>query len=139
MGIGEVRFGMTTLEVMAVLGVPDVILVDEEDPDKNTVYQYNALQLRLTFYSNENNRLLYIRTTHPETTLEGIKIIHQPLLSVFEGLNTTKEEWGEALYFSFNWYFNEDRWLTLHEEYGRITHVEMGATFIDELESNSSD
>jgi len=133
-GIGDVKFGMTELEVIAVLGEPDLILTDEEDEEQNPVFQYNDLKLRLTFYTSENNRLLYIRTTHPSTQIKGVSIIDQPLDSFIESVNTLRKDWGEERYFSFNVYFYEDWWLTLHEEFGKITQVEFGATFIDDSE-----
>jgi hypothetical protein len=128
-GIGDVLFGMTELEVIAILGEPDATLIDPEDKDQNTVYQYNQLKLRLTFYTAEDNRLLYLKTTHPETLVAGISLIDQSLKSVVNALSDS--EWGKEAYFTFNIYFNEERWLMLHEEFGRITQVEMGAKTIE--------
>lgn len=128
-GIGDVLFGMTELEVIAILGEPDDTLVDPEDKDQNTVYQYNQLKLRLTFYTTEDNRLLYLKTTHPATILAGISLIDQPVEAIMNALNDS--DWGKDVYFTFNIYFNEERWLMLHEEFGRITQIEMGAKTIE--------
>ena len=129
-GFDHIKFGMSELAVIALLGKPDLIKIDEDDEDQNIVYQYNALKVKLTFYTTENNQLAYIRTTNPNASINNIPIIDKPLDVVFNELNITKENWEEELYFSFNAYFNEERWLTLHEEYGRVTNIEMGTTFI---------
>jgi hypothetical protein len=134
-GIDDVKFGMTELEVMAILGAPDLILSDPDDEEQNTVYQYNRLKLRLTFYTSENNRLLYIRTTHPSAQLKGLTIMDQDIEQFIRAIDTSKKDWGIEFYFSFNVYFYEDWWLTLHEEYGRITHVEFGAKTIEPWEN----
>lgn len=88
-GFDQVKFGMTELEVIALLGKPDLIAVDEDDDDQNIVYQYNDLKAKLTFYTNENNRLSYIRTTNPNAVINNINIIDQPLKKVFGKKNYT--------------------------------------------------
>jgi len=133
-GFDQVKFGMTELEVIALLGKPDLIAVDDDDDDQNIVYQYNDLKAKLTFYTNENNRLSYIRTTNPNAVINNINIIDQPLNIVLNGLKTSKSDWEEELYFSFNAYFNQKMWLTLHEEFGRVTTIEMGTTYINDTD-----
>lgn len=132
-GIDNVHFGMTELEVIAILGEPNEILIDPEDEDKNPVYQYNSLKLRLTFYTSENNRLLYLRTTHPEVAINGFQIMDAEIDKALDALESDRSQWGIERYFSFNWYFLEEYWLTLHEEFGRVTQVEMGAKTIEDV------
>lgn len=136
-GFDQVKFGMTELEVIALLGKPDLIKVDDNDEDQNIVYQYNDLKVKLTFYTNENNELSYIRTTNPNAGINNITIIDQPLNIVFNGLKISKNEWEEELYFSFNAYFNQEMWLTLHEEFGRVTNIEMGRIYINDKDEEN--
>ena len=136
-GIDNVKFGMTELEVIALLGEPDLIKVDEDDEDQNQVYQYNKIKIQLSFYTTEENRLSYVRTCNPNASIDGIPVMDKTLESISDSLGTTINDWEVELYFSFNAYFNLDRWITLHEEYGVIANIEMGVNFMvdsDELD-----
>jgi hypothetical protein len=126
-GIEPLKFGMTELEVMALLGEPDLLTLDPDDEFRNTVYQYNQLRLTLTFYSDEDDRLAYFRTTNPALKFNGQQIINQSLQDVFSTLEIKNEEWEKEQFFSFTSYCYEEKWIVLHEEYGRVTNFEMGA------------
>ena len=131
----ELRFGMTQSEVIAKIGDPDLILVDEDDEDKNPVYQYTASKLRLTFYTEYNLRFGYIRTSNVQCELNGSRLVDESTDRVIEAYNRPKNEWDMDSYFSFNTYFNQNIWTTLHEEYGVITNVEFGFLFDTEGEN----
>ena len=128
-GIDQLKFGMSQNEVIQLLGEPTRILVDNGDKDKNPVFQYNLLRLRLSFYREDDIRLGYIRTTNPRAQFQHNEIIGTPIEDAIKAFGHPKSSWEEDLYFSFNSYFNETIWTVLHEEYGLVTNIELGYLF----------
>jgi len=128
-GIDKVKFGIRELELIALLGKPDLVIVDPEDEDENPVYQYNELYSRFTFYNDAEGKLGYMRCSSPLLDLDGCSIIDSELEKVKKMLPIAMDRWNKEKYFTFNAFFNEELWLTLHEEYGRVTGIELGVGF----------
>lgn len=124
-GIGGLLFGMKEQNVVALLGEPTRRFKDDE---KNTVYQYNASKLRLTFYADEDFKLGYIIGASEDLKLQGNSIIGQPWELVYDrlsaaGIKDFEKETGDIT----EAYFNEANWLLVQVEFGVVTRVEVGA------------
>lgn len=130
-GIDSLKFGMTQKDILEVLGIPDRKVFDQDD-DEQLLLEFNKLKLRLTFYLNEQNRLGYIRTSNPNLTFNGKKIIGSKVdfakKEIFGGI---VDEWEIEEYDFFITHSNEEVWLTLNEEFGEVSVVEVGVTFSD--------
>ena len=124
-GIGELLFGMKEKDVKAVYSEPDRTYKDE---DKNTIYLYNALKLRLTFYQDEDFRLGFITTSNPELELAGNKLIGQKWADVekLAADNKLKDFEKESFDMADN-YFNESNWIIFQVEFDEVVKVELGA------------
>ncbi|OYQ38071.1 hypothetical protein CHU92_06745 [Flavobacterium cyanobacteriorum] len=124
-GVGELLFGMKEKDVQAVYGQPDSVYKDE---DKNIIYIYNALKLRLTFYHDEDFRLGYIISSNPALEFAGQKIIGQkwPDVEKFAADNKIRDFVKENFDASDN-YFNEDNWIIFQVEFDEVIKVELGA------------
>ncbi|MBK8600483.1 MAG: hypothetical protein IPN80_07910 [Flavobacterium sp.] len=64
-GIDQLLFGMKQADVKKLYGEPEHF----KDEDKNVILVYNQLQLRLTFYDDEDLRLGYIISSNPSLTI----------------------------------------------------------------------
>lgn len=128
-GINDIKFGMTESQILNLIVKPNKIVVDEDDEDKNRVYQYDELKLRLTFYNKYKGKLGYIRVANPKIKIKGNLIIGIRIEDVFKSYGLSNENWNEEDYFTFNSYFNEKIWTTLNEEYGVVTDIEFGYLF----------
>jgi hypothetical protein len=128
-GINDIKFGMSENQILSLIGKPSKIIIDEDDEDKNQVYQYNELKLRLTFYNEFNGKLGYIRVANPKIEINGNPIIGIQIEDVFKSYELSKENWNEENYFTFNSYFNENKWTTLNVEYDVVTDMEFGYLF----------
>lgn len=128
-GINEIKFGMSEIQILNLIGKPNKIVIDEDDEDKNRVYQYNELKLRLTFYNEYKGKLGYIRVANPKIKINGNSIIGTRIEDVFKSYELKKVNWEKEHYFTFNSYFNESKWTTLNEEYGVVTDIEFGYLF----------
>lgn len=123
-GIGELLFGMKEKDVKAVYGEPSRQYKDE---DKNIIYVYNDIKLRLTFYQDEDMRLGYIISSNPDLDLNG-KVIGQSWANVSsrikeKGISAFEKE-------SFDMadnYFNEANWVIFQVEFDEVIKVELGA------------
>ena len=125
-GINDVKFGLTENEVLDLIGQPTLIQIDEEDEDKNRVYQYDKLKMKLTFYNKYDGKLGYVRTANPEIKINGQPVIGMEIDKAIKAFGLKKSEWNKEHYFTFNSYFNEGIWTTLNEEYGVVTDIEFG-------------
>jgi hypothetical protein len=133
-GIDNLKFGMTQKEIYELLGIPNKKRVDEID--SNDLYlEFNILLLRLTIYRNENNRLGYIQTSNPKLEFNNHRIINSTVefakKEIFGGIIS---EWEIDEYDFFSTHGNDDFWITLNVEYGKIISVELGLTFNDKDE-----
>lgn len=133
-GIGDLKFGMFQKVVYETFGIPDKIQEDEDDPD-NVYLEYNNQKLRLTIYKNEDNRLGYIYSASPHLTFNGIKIIDQDAdwvkSEVFGGI---VKKWEIEEYDFWSTHSDDDNWLTLNVEFGKVSSVEIGAPWKNEEE-----
>lgn len=122
---------MTQKDILEVLGIPDRKVFDQDD-DEQLLLEFNKLKLRLTFYLNEQNRLGYMRTSNPNLTFNGKKIIGSKVdfakKEIFGGI---VDEWEVEEYDFFITHSNEEVWVTLNEEFGEVSVVEVGVTFSD--------
>lgn len=124
-GIDQLRFGMKQEDVMSKYGKPDTTFLDD---DKNVIFVYNQLQLRLTFYQDEAFRLGYIISSHPSLTIFRAQIIDKAEDEVFELLQKNGiTKWERERFDILDNHFNEDNWLILQTEFSRIIKVEIGA------------
>ena len=131
-GIDGLRFGMKQKDVEKQCGTPDKQYKDDED---NVVYLYNDRKIMLTFYEEEDYRLSYMASSHPELELFSSNIIDEEWEDVKKLLEKNGVKGFEKEDFdSFENYFNEDNWLTLAVEFGEVTRVEIGAIISDEDE-----
>lgn len=121
-GVDKLLFGMKEKNVKALYGEPDRNYKDE---DKNIIYLYNSLKLRLTFYADEDLRLGYIIGSHPTLELFGNPVIGMPWTDV-EKASSVKTFEKETIDTIDN-YFNEDSWVLFQVEFGEVTKVEVGA------------
>lgn len=128
-GIDKLEFGMTPKYVEALYGKPNKTFTDDEN---NTIYVYNKERMKLTFYVEEDMKLGYITTTHPEIKLFGTTIINKAwdLVNGDLALNkiTKFEKDSEE---GIDIYFNEDNWLFFHVDYDEVVEVEIGAIIND--------
>jgi len=124
-GIDKLIFGMLQKDVEALYGKPSKSFKDE---DENTIYQYNALKLRLTFYKDESFKLGYIVGSSPELLLLDKKVIGRPVSEVQKEL-TSKDfaKWEKEEFDTLENYFNEENWMILQTEFDDVTKVEVGA------------
>jgi len=131
-GIDRLEFGMTPKYVEALYGKPNKTFTDDEN---NTIYVYNKERMKLTFYIEEDMKLGYITTTHPEIKLFGTTIINKAwdLVNGDLALNkiTKFEKDSEE---GIDIYFNEDNWLFFHVDYDEVVEVEIGAIINDKDE-----
>lgn len=128
-GVDQLLFGMKQKDVIALYGSPDKQF---EDDDHNIIYLYNKQQIRITFYDDEDMRLGYIITSHPEATLLGKKILGREVAEVKNELPF--KTWEQEDFDSTENHFNESNWLVLQSEYGKIIRVEIGAIINDKDE-----
>lgn len=128
-GVDQLLFGMKQKDVIALYGSPDKQF---EDDDHNIIYLYNKQQLRITFYEDEEMKLGYIITSHPEVTLLGKKIMCREVAEVKNELPF--KSWEQEDFDSTENHFNESNWLVLQSEYGKIIRIEIGAIINDKDE-----
>ena len=129
-GIDQLLFGMKQADVKKLYGEPDKQFRDE---DKNIIFVYNQLQLRLTFYDDEDLRLGYIISSNPSLTMNDKIVIHQTAEEVKKQLEVNKiKSWEKEDFDLAENHFNEENWLILQSEFGRIIKVEIGAVIKNE-------
>lgn len=135
-GIDNLKFGMSQKEIFEVLGSHDRKRVDQDD-DEQLLLEYFSLKLRLTVYLNEKFRLGYMRTSNPDLTFNGHKIIGSAIeFAKNEIFGKIIKDWEIEEYDFFITHSNDEFWLTLDVEYGTVTNVELGVTFKNEEEYN---
>jgi hypothetical protein len=124
-GIDQLLFGMKPKDVIAIYGEPDKQF---EDEDSNSIYLYNQQKWRLTFYEDEDFRLGYIISSHPELTLFDQKVIGRNVEEVKKELESHHfKTWEKEDFDLAENHFNEDHWLILQSEFKDIAKVEIGA------------
>ena len=129
-GIDKLLFGMKQGDVKKRYGEPDKQFKDD---DKNIVLVYNQLQLRLTFYDDEDLRLGYIISSNPNLTINDKIVINQTAEEVKKQLEVNKiKSWEKEDFDLTENHFNEENWLILQSEFGRIIKVELGAIIKNE-------
>lgn len=133
-GIGDVKFGMTQEEVVKILGEPDRIRDDSEDENK-LYLEYNEHKLRLTIYVDEEARLGYMMCSNPALTFNEEKIIDRKIEDAYNHVfSELVQNWLQEEYDTFYSYGDEEYWITLNVEYGRILALELGVPFNEDEE-----
>lgn len=128
-GVDQLLFGMKQDKVAALYGKADKQFKDDEN---NLIYVYNEQKWRLTFYEDEDLRLGYIIAANPDLELFGKKIIGRPTDEVIDELKDSGiDKWENEDFDLAENRFNEDNWLLLQSEFGRISKVELGAIIKD--------
>jgi hypothetical protein len=129
-GVDKLLFGMKQCDVKTLYGDPDKQFKDD---DKNIVLVYNQLQLRLTFYDDEDLRLGYIISSNPNLTINDKIVINQTAEEVKKQLAVNKiNSWEKEDFDLTENHFNEENWLILQSEFDRIIKVELGAIIKNE-------
>ncbi|MBL0013354.1 MAG: hypothetical protein IPP30_06195 [Flavobacterium sp.] len=129
-GIDKLLFGMKEADVRKIYGAPDKQFKDE---DKNIILVYNALQLRLTFYEDEDLRLGYLISSNPKLTIFEKVVIDETVEDVKMHLEGHQlRSWEKEDFDLTENHFNEENWLILQSEFGRIVKVEIGAIIKNE-------
>ncbi|MCL9807620.1 hypothetical protein NAT51_19010 [Flavobacterium amniphilum] len=126
-GIDQLIFGMKQKDVKALYGNPDK---QYEDEDSNVIYLYNEKKIRLTFYEDEEFRLGYLISSHPELELFSETIIGKNWPEI-EMLLTSKniKSLEQESFDSVDNYFNESNWMIFQVEYNEVIRFELGAVF----------
>ncbi|MGB1031989.1 MAG: hypothetical protein ACPGWM_05215 [Flavobacteriales bacterium] len=129
-GIERLIFGSTLEQVQQHIGKPDRHFEDEDDSNL-VILQYNKIQVQLTFFKDEGNKLGNISTIQKDLTFAGEKFIGKPIDAVTEWFEKkgVSDEWDREEFQSFTSHFHEQYQLELHEEYGIVTHFEIGVPF----------
>ncbi len=129
-GIDQLLFGMKQADVKKLYGEPDKQFKDD---DKNIIFVYNQLQLRLTFYDDEDLRLGYIISSNPRLTINDKVVINETVEEVKKQLEVNKiKSWEKEDFDLTENHFNEENWLILQSEFARIIKVEIGAVIKNE-------
>ncbi len=124
-GMDKLLFGMKQADVIKLYGEPDKQFKDE---DKNFILVYNQLQLRLTFYDDEDLRLGYIISSNRRLTINDKVVINETVEEVKKQLEAHKiKSWEKEDFDLTENHFNEENWLILQSEFGLIVKVEIGA------------
>ena len=135
-GFNNIKYGMYRKDIIAILGKPDRIVTDENDEFEQRL-EWNELKIRLTFQLDDNDRFTYLTSKNNETEFKGERIIGMNINDaknkLFAELIT---EWEVEDYQFFETHFNEDLWLTLRSEFGKVLEFEMGVPFKNENEYN---
>lgn len=134
-GIGNLVFGMAESEVIKSLGKPDQTYFDTDDENQK-LCEWNEAKLRLTFYSNENGKFGYLRIKSESIIFNGKLILGEKINMVIEEIFNQIPEWETENYQSWKTHFNEEYWITIHEEFGYVTQIELGVPFKNENEYN---
>ncbi len=130
-GIDKMRFGMKRQDVLDLYGPPDREFRDE---DKNITWIYNMQRWRLTFYEDEEFRLGYLITAHPELELFGNRIVGREVEEVKAQLKPKGfDKWEEEAIDITTAHFNEDHWVVLQSEFGVVTKFELGAALVNDM------
>jgi hypothetical protein len=131
-GIDTLLFGMKGTDVTALYGKPDKEFRDDES---NIIRIYNNRKCRLTFYEDEDFRLGYIISTHPELNLFGERIIGRNINEVKQSLQSHGLiTWEQEDFDLAENHFDETNWLILQAEFSEVTKVEIGAIINDKDE-----
>lgn len=124
-GVAGVLFGMTQVQVEQVLGKPTTTFTDDDD---NSVWVYTGQNLRLSFYADEDFKLALIATNHPNATINGVKVFDTPMTELLKAISP-QGKWEIDTFDSVVTYSQEDTWVTVIEDMGRINRIEFGAWF----------
>jgi len=130
-GVDTLLFGMKSTDVSALYGKADK---EFRDDDNNIIQLYYNRKCRLTYYADEDFRLGYIISTHPELTLFGQKIIGTGINEVKQSLlSHGLIKWEQEDFDLAENHFDETNWLILQAEFGEVTKVEIGAIINDKV------
>ena len=128
-GIDNIKFGMKKSEVEQILGQPDRVRIEEDD-DNKMMLDYNALNLRLSFYPKEEDKLAYIECSNKNLTFKEKRIIDSNVDVVKKMMFGDEiSDWEVSEYRSFTAHFNEKFWFTLQSDYEKVTEIELGVPF----------
>lgn len=128
-GIDKLVFGMKKKDVELLYGKPNKQFTDD---DGNTIYLYNNLKFRLTFYEDEDFKLGYIISSNQDVTLLDKKVIG---VNVVELKNVLPfKNWEQEDFDSTENHFNESNWIVLQSEYDTVIRLELGAVLNDKDE-----
>lgn len=126
-GLEQLLFGMKETHIVDIYGRPDKIY---EDEDLNKILVYNQIKSRLTLYKDEEFRLGYITTLHPELKIFNTNIMNLKKEEVITFFKTHKIfNWETEQIDGVEMFFDENNWLFLHFDFDQLVKIEMGAVF----------
>jgi hypothetical protein len=125
-GVDKLLFGMKQIDVEKRYGKPNK---QYKDDDENVIYLYNDLQLRLTFYQDEDFKLGYIISSNDNLSILDRKVIGENVNELKESLPF--KNWENEEFDSTENHFNESNWLILQSEFDKVIRVEIGAIIKD--------
>lgn len=128
-GIDKLLFGMKKKDVELLYGKPNKQFTDD---DGNTIYLYNNLKFRLTFYEDEDFKLGYIISSNQDVTLLNKKVIGVNVVELKNALPF--KNWEQEDFDSTENHFNESNWIVLQSEYDTVIRLELGAVLNDKDE-----
>lgn len=129
-GLDNIVFGSTESGVEDILGKPDKVILDNEYEENETIFQFNSIKSRLTFYNNHGGKLGYIRSSNPDLHYKNNKLIGIPISEAFEIFDEVpKESWQITEYDFWTEYFYEDCWIVLKCNYSEVSEIELGVPF----------
>lgn len=75
-GFGELQFGMTSKEVISILGTPDdeELVKGEDEEGDILIYHFDEQDISVFFEGDEEKLLVNVETGNPEAELFGKKI-----------------------------------------------------------------
>ena len=97
-GVGELRFGATREQVLALLGEPaerEKYSLSELENDDTESWHYDDLDLSLSFDEENDWRLSSIAISSPDYTLAGNPLIGKTKKEVLEQFRA--DSWGEPV------------------------------------------
>lgn len=135
-GFDNIKYGMYRKDIIEILGKPNRVITDEDDKFEERL-EWNELKIRLTFQLDKNDKFTYLTSKNENMKFRGKQIIGMDINDakniLFSDLIT---EWEIDNYQFFETHFNENFWLTLHSEFGKVLEFEMGVPFKNENEYN---
>jgi len=97
-GLGDIKFGFTREQVLAILGEPDekeTYSYSDSDEDLTEAWHYDDIEISISFNEEDDWRLSTIAISSEESTLGGKKIIglsKEELLAEIKKLDLTDYE-----------------------------------------------
>lgn len=140
-GLGQIKFGMTTDQVKAIIGEPDeteTFAYESEEGEMSETWHYDELEISISFDEEENWRLVSIAISAPEATLKGQRLIGLEREELIERLETLEvgpldfEDWSSAESPDHKLISAEKSELNFWLDEGELSEIQFGPLFDEE-------